>query len=99
MIRTTALLMFGLALASAAQAMPVSPMHKPDNAVTQARMACGVGRGTILVPASPKLAYARSGEQCVGAKTGGRRDVHPLTERGERPECQRKPTWSEMHAC
>jgi len=47
MIRTVALVIFGLALASATQAMPVSPMHKPHTAITQARMACGVGRGTI----------------------------------------------------
>ena len=43
MIRTIALVIFGLALASAAQAMPVSPMHQPDSAVTQTRMGCGMG--------------------------------------------------------
>jgi hypothetical protein len=44
MIRIIALAVFGLALASATQAMPVSPMHQPDSAVTQARMGCGMGR-------------------------------------------------------
>jgi hypothetical protein len=44
MIRIIALVIFGLALASAAQAMPVSPMYQPDSAVTQARMGCGMGR-------------------------------------------------------
>ena len=44
MIRIIALAVFGLALASAAQAMPVSPMHQPDSTVTQARMGCGMGR-------------------------------------------------------
>ena len=38
MIRIIALAVFVLALVSAAQAMPVSPMHQPDSAVTQARM-------------------------------------------------------------
>ena len=44
MIRTIALVIFGLALASGAQAMPVLPMNQPDSAVTQARMGCGMGR-------------------------------------------------------
>lgn len=44
MIRTIALVIFGLALASAAQAMPLAPIHQPDSAITQARMACGMGR-------------------------------------------------------
>jgi uncharacterized MnhB-related membrane protein len=44
MIRTVAIGAFGLALASAAQAMPVSTMHQPDSAITQARMGCGMGR-------------------------------------------------------
>ena len=44
MIRTIALVIFGLALASAAQAMPLAPIHQPDSVITQARMGCGVGR-------------------------------------------------------
>jgi hypothetical protein len=43
MIRTLAVVMFGLALASAAQAMPLAPLHQPDALVTQARMGCGPG--------------------------------------------------------
>jgi hypothetical protein len=44
MIRTIALVIFGMALASAAQAMPLAPIHQPDSAITQARMGCGMGR-------------------------------------------------------
>jgi hypothetical protein len=44
MIRTIAFVIFGVALASAAQAMPLAPLHQPDSAITQARMGCGMGR-------------------------------------------------------
>ena len=44
MIRIIALAVFGLALASAAQAMPFSPAHQPDGMITQARMGCGAGQ-------------------------------------------------------
>ena len=44
MIRTIALVIFGLALASATQAMPLAPLHQPDGLITQARMGCGMGR-------------------------------------------------------
>ena len=44
MIRTIALVVFGLTLASAAQAMPLAPIHQPDSVITQARMGCGAGR-------------------------------------------------------
>ena len=44
MIRIIAIVVFGLALASAAQAMPFAPAHQPDGMVTQARMGCGAGR-------------------------------------------------------
>ena len=43
MIRTIAIAVFGLALASAAQAMPLTPLHQPDATITQARMGCGPG--------------------------------------------------------
>ena len=41
MIKTIAFALFGLALASAAQAMPFSPVYQPDGMITQARMGCG----------------------------------------------------------
>jgi hypothetical protein len=44
MIRTIVFALFGLALASAAQAMPFAPLHQPDSTITQARAGCGVGR-------------------------------------------------------
>ena len=44
MIRIIVFALFGLALASAAQAMPFSPAHQPDGMITLARTGCGVGR-------------------------------------------------------
>ena len=43
MIRTIVFALLGLALASTAQAMPISRAYQPDNMITQARMGCGVG--------------------------------------------------------
>jgi hypothetical protein len=44
MIKTIMFALFGLALASATQAMPFSPTHQPDGMITQARMGCGAGQ-------------------------------------------------------
>ena len=44
MIKTIAVALFGLALASAAQAMPFSPAHQPDSMITQVREGCGLGQ-------------------------------------------------------
>ena len=44
MVKTIAIALFGLSLACAAQAMPVAPVHQPDNTITQVRMGCGAGR-------------------------------------------------------
>ena len=44
MIKTIVFALFGLALASAAQAMPLVPAHQPDGMITQARMGCGAGQ-------------------------------------------------------
>jgi hypothetical protein len=44
MVRTIAVVVFGWALASAAQAMPLAPIDQTDSMVTQARMGCGAGR-------------------------------------------------------
>ena len=44
MIRSIVFALFGLALASAAQAMPFTPLHQPDSTITQARAGCGAGR-------------------------------------------------------
>jgi hypothetical protein len=45
MIRIIVFALFGLVLASAAQAMPFSPANQPDGMITQARMGCGAGGG------------------------------------------------------
>jgi uncharacterized MnhB-related membrane protein len=36
--------LFGLPLTCAAQAMPFAQLHQPDSAITEARMGCGAGR-------------------------------------------------------
>jgi len=43
MIRIIAIVVFGLVLASAAQAMPFAQINQPDRMITQARMGCGPG--------------------------------------------------------
>ena len=43
MIKTIAIVMFGLALASATQAMPFAQINQPDAMITQVRMGCGPG--------------------------------------------------------
>jgi hypothetical protein len=43
MIRTIAVAALGLALASAAPAMPLAPIHQPDAMITQALAGCGPG--------------------------------------------------------
>ena len=43
MIKTVAIVLFGLALGSAAQAMPPAPVPQLDSIITQARMGCGAG--------------------------------------------------------
>ena len=43
MIRVIAIVVFGLALASAAHAMPFAQINQPDRMITQARMGCGPG--------------------------------------------------------
>ena len=48
MINTIMFALFGLALASAAQAMPFSPAYQPDGMITQARMGCGAS-GMVMV--------------------------------------------------
>jgi hypothetical protein len=43
MLKTAALVAFGLVLACAAQAMPLAPLHQPDASIAQVRMGCGPG--------------------------------------------------------
>jgi hypothetical protein len=44
MLKTTAVVAFGLVLTCAAQAMPLAQLPQPDSAITEARMGCGAGR-------------------------------------------------------
>ena len=67
MIRTIVFALLGLALASTAQAMPISRAYQPDNMITQARMGCGVGMVMVNVPAGPEPACAKSTERTAGA--------------------------------
>ena len=43
MIRTIAVAVFGLALASAVQAMPLAPIHQSNESIITVREACGAG--------------------------------------------------------
>jgi hypothetical protein len=43
MLRTVAIVAFGLVLPCAAQAIPLAPLHQTDALITQARMGCGPG--------------------------------------------------------
>jgi hypothetical protein len=44
MTRTIAIAVFGLALASVAQALPFAPIHQPNAVFTQVREGCGPGQ-------------------------------------------------------
>ena len=46
MIRLIAVV-FAAAVASSAQAMPLAPLHQPDNMITQVRQGCGAGMHMI----------------------------------------------------
>ena len=47
MIRTIAIVVLGLALSSAAQAMPRAPIHQPEGVTTQVAYGCGLGRTRV----------------------------------------------------
>ena len=66
MIRTIVFALFGLALASAAQAMPLSPAYQPDGMITQARMGCGAGRVMVNGVCQSEPACARSAGPTAG---------------------------------
>jgi hypothetical protein len=73
MIKILAVVVFGLALASAAQAMPLARLHQPDALVTQARMGCGAGRVMVNGVCQSRAAMRqqrRANRRCV-RYTGG----------------------------
>jgi hypothetical protein len=47
MIRSIAIAVFALSLASSAQAMPAAPVHQPDGLVTQVAFGCGPFRTRV----------------------------------------------------
>ena len=59
---------FAVALASAAQAMPIAPIQQPDSTVTTVREACGTGmhmvNGRCL-----RTPARRAASRCVRGKT------------------------------
>jgi hypothetical protein len=73
MLRTIAIVVFGLALTSVAQAMPLAPAHQPDGMITQVRMGCGVGRVMVNGVCQSRAAMRqqrRANRRCV-RYTGG----------------------------
>jgi hypothetical protein len=47
MIRSIAIVVLGLGLSFAAQAMPLAPIHQPEAMATQVAYGCGVGRTRV----------------------------------------------------
>jgi hypothetical protein len=73
MVKTVAIALFGLSLACAAQAMPLAPVHQPDNTITQVRMGCGVGRvmvNGVCVSRAAMRQERRANRRC--ARVSGR---------------------------
>ena len=73
MLRTVAIVTFGVVLTCAAQAMPLTPAHQPDSMITQVRMGCGVGRVMINGVCQSRAAMRqqrRANRRCV-RYTGG----------------------------
>jgi hypothetical protein len=67
MIRLVAIA-FALTLAASAQAMPVTPLHQPDNMITQVREACGAGRvriNGVCVARTTKRQVRRGVRRCA----------------------------------
>ncbi len=67
MIRTIAVVLFGLALASSAQAMPLSSIQQPGK-VTKAAEGCGAGmhrEGRVCVPNRCGAGLRWVGGRCI----------------------------------
>ena len=72
MIRTIAIAVFGLTLASAAQAMPFGPLHQSNAMITQVREGCGPARFLLTGPAWPGLKFAKPAAACDGTEAFAR---------------------------
>ena len=64
MIRKIAIVVFGLTLASVAQAMPLGPIHQRDTAFTQVREGCGPGQ-VLVNGACAARAQIRQERRCL----------------------------------
>jgi hypothetical protein len=49
MLKLIAVAGFALTVATSAQALPVAPLHQPDNLVSQVAFGCGPGRTLVIV--------------------------------------------------
>ena len=64
MIRTISIAVFGLALASAAQAMTFGPLHQSNAMITQVREGCGPGQ-VLVNGAWVARAQVRQARRCL----------------------------------
>jgi hypothetical protein len=74
MIKLTAIV-FALAFASSAQAMPLTSVHQPDNIITQVREACGAGMHRVNGVCIRTAATRRVTRCAVGMRLVGGRCV------------------------
>jgi hypothetical protein len=74
MIRLTAIV-FALAFATSAQAVPLAPIHQPDAMITQVREACGAGMHRINGVCVRTAATRRVTRCAVGMRLVGGRCV------------------------
>jgi hypothetical protein len=74
MIRLTAIV-FALAFATSAQAVPLTPFHQPDTMITQVREACGAGMHPVNGVCVRTAATRRVTRCAVGMRLVGGRCV------------------------
>ena len=67
MIRLIAIV-FALALTASAQAMPVAPLHQPDNMAMQVRHACGAGMHMVNGVCRTTVCAARPADAWCGCR-------------------------------
>jgi len=64
MTRTIAIVVFGLALASVAQALPFAPIHQPNAGFVQVREGCGPGQ-VLVNGVCTARAQIRQARRCL----------------------------------
>jgi hypothetical protein len=70
MTRLIAVVAFALTVATAGEAMPVTPLHQPDGMITQVRLACGPVRTRVNGVAWPERRSAIPAEKSADARDG-----------------------------